>query len=319
MKTIKEAVSPSDNTYDDLQAITDIGPKFADALRKIGIQHFSDLACHTPEELSKALIEQTNVNVSPARIEAKNWIGQASEKAQQVSSRCNPHNEGSEGRNQPEAAPNHPVWRQHADFSVFFDHITDEHGERIWQTRVYDGKSGDEEPLSGLDPALWVNWILDRAELPLPSGAFQTETTIAAEPTPSEGEPGQPTEQTTIYEAGIEITDVQMPGVKAASAVQRKQLMVEVQFQISGSEAETLAAERGPFWIQVHGLGLENGALKFSTSKRGKLEPHKFEYTVQFEFPVPALGRYELQSLVLLPPPVERMALYEGPKFRLRI
>lgn len=64
---------------DDLTQIRDIGPKFADALRSIGIFRFDQLATETPESLAERLME--HVTVRPQRIREKDWIGQAAELA----------------------------------------------------------------------------------------------------------------------------------------------------------------------------------------------------------------------------------------------
>ena len=51
-------------------------------------------------------------------------------------------------------------------------------------------------------------------------------------------------------------------------------------------------------------------------SKEDLLEAHRFEYTHQLEFPLPALGRYEFHSVVRLPPAGKLMAYYQGPTMR---
>jgi hypothetical protein len=64
---------------DDLTQINDIGPRFAAALRAVGITRFGQLAAQTPETLAELLTP--HVTVRPQRIHDKNWIGQAAQKA----------------------------------------------------------------------------------------------------------------------------------------------------------------------------------------------------------------------------------------------
>jgi hypothetical protein len=196
-------------------------------------------------------------------------------------------------------------WKQRAGFSVFFDYKMDELGERIWQTRVYDNKSGVEEPLPGIDTAAWVNWILERAKLPVAAEPIGTE--IEADVTPT---------LMTPCDARIEILGVQISQIGPSSGAPEKRLMAEVRFQVSGTEAEKMVADRTPLWIQLHIIDLESEIANLVASKWSKPEPEKFAYKEKLEFPIPELGRYELHSLILLLPPVGRMALHQGPTFK---
>jgi hypothetical protein len=63
---------------DDLTQIKDIGPRFAAALRAIGITRFDQLADQTPEKLAEQLMP--HVTIHPQRIHDRNWIGQAAQK-----------------------------------------------------------------------------------------------------------------------------------------------------------------------------------------------------------------------------------------------
>ena len=65
----------SDMPSDDLTQIRDIGPRFAEALKAIGITGFAQLAEQTPEGLAKQLAP--HIAVRSQRIRTKDWIGQA--------------------------------------------------------------------------------------------------------------------------------------------------------------------------------------------------------------------------------------------------
>ena len=203
-------------------------------------------------------------------------------------------------------------WKQHAGFSVFFDYkvdksgeqVTDKQGKRIWQTCVYDNKSGTEEPLQGIETAQWVNWVLKRAELP-----------VAAEPISAEAA-DLPPAQVAQSDVQIEILPVRLSQIGPSPDVLEKVLSVEVRIQVSGTEAEKMAADRIPFWLQVHTVALESGAVTLAVSEQSQLQPETFEYEIQQTFPIPDLGRHELKTLVLFLPPIGRMGYYQGPTFK---
>ena len=93
--------------------------------------------------------------------------------------------------------------------------------------------------------------------------------------------------------------------------------MAEVCFQVSGTDAEVLTADRTPFRIDVHTVDSESEASNLVASEEGQLEPQVFEYTSQPRFPIPGVGRYKLQSdVVLLLPSGEMRASHVGPTFR---
>jgi hypothetical protein len=75
----EEPAAAAKQADDDLTQINDIGPRFAAALRAIGITRFDQLAAQTPETLAELLTP--HVTVRPQRIHDKNWIGQAAKKA----------------------------------------------------------------------------------------------------------------------------------------------------------------------------------------------------------------------------------------------
>lgn len=62
---------------DDLTQINDIGPRFAEALRRAGITRFAQLAEETPEGLAERLAPM--INVRAQRIRNNDWIGQAAQ------------------------------------------------------------------------------------------------------------------------------------------------------------------------------------------------------------------------------------------------
>jgi hypothetical protein len=195
METGDKVTTPAVDERDDLETIDDIGPKYADGLHQIGVLCFEDLARYTPQDLSRALLEQAGVRASPERIESKKWIEQARELAPHTNPGPTLDNKEIEEAKGQEQTSSKRKWKQHAGFNIFFDYELDEHGERVWQTRVYQNESpGAEEPLPGIEPAVWVNWILERAELPVAIAPLSISTEAAeAVPTPTEAAQVPPT------------------------------------------------------------------------------------------------------------------------------
>ena len=75
-----EPVQAEDAEPDDFTRINGIGPRYAEALVKVGITRFEQLAAQTPEALAELLAP--HVRVRAERIRDKDWIGQAARLAQ---------------------------------------------------------------------------------------------------------------------------------------------------------------------------------------------------------------------------------------------
>jgi len=270
----------------DLCAIHGLGEKTAKALPMLGISSCADLAQyltqHTAEDLSNRLAEQ-GVQIRAKQIENQDWLGQARKRAGRPSTEpAKPKPEGGTAEEGEKANPSgHPPIE--VRFGVIFRREQDH-----WTVTTYDERRNGPEKVWGIEPAEWANWILRRMELPLP------EVEAAAPPA-----------------VGIGITDVQ-----AYEAERFKKLAVKVHFVVSGSKKGALAAAHTPFWIHVHTADLVSGTISLVASEQGRFEPEKFDYLEELRFPIPEVGRYQVQTLVLLLPPVGTMALYEGPTFQ---
>jgi hypothetical protein len=309
----KEALAG--DKHDNLATIGGIGSTAADALYRIGIRRFADLAHYTPERLAKVLREQAGVKISPKRIAAENWIGQAKTL---ISAAHTPSMEEGTMAKKPDEGSGVPNWHQHAGFSLFFDAVAADADNPTWQTRLYHDETGDEALLPGIDTAAWVKWILDRAELPdtarTIASALQTPPPPSAEALPSEPATAALPALATPYAAQVEILDVQVfEALTTPPAGAEKRLVAETRFQISGTEAEAMTNDRIPFRVEVHAINLNSGRSNLLSSQQGQLEPQVFEYTLQSDFPVPDFGRYEIHTLVLLLPPGDMMTYCQGP------
>lgn len=130
---------------DDLERIAGIEPWIAELLRGAGVADVRTLAGLSADELATTLRERAAVELSAGRIEAENWLGQAR--------RLSEANQG----------PDDAGARQAGGFSLFFDVVHDERGEKLWQTRIYHEESGQEVVLPGIESGAWAAWILSHA------------------------------------------------------------------------------------------------------------------------------------------------------------
>lgn len=130
---------------DDLERITGVEPWIAELLRRSGVENIRALAGLSAEALATTLREEAVVELSAERIERENWLGQAR--------RLRESNDSADDVNA----------RQAGGFSLFFDVVRDERGEKAWQTRIYHEESGQEVVLPGIESGAWAAWILSHA------------------------------------------------------------------------------------------------------------------------------------------------------------
>jgi hypothetical protein len=291
--------------------IRGIARKTAKAFYEIGISSFTDLheylVEHTDHEVFEALRAQ---GVKPVT----NWIerydlrGQARQKARQANAVHKPSKEKAAVAKKPEDMLNHAASCEKADaaFTLLFNYVTDERGKKVLQTVVYDEKvDGKEEIFTGTDTAPWVNRILERARLPLP----QVPESAPAKVAPPSSAKAEALPLPTPSCARIEVLDT---GIKRSPDIQEKILTAAVRFGITGSGIEALLDQETPFEVIIYLAHLPSGPVRLIASERSQLEKRQVEYTSQFTFPIPDLGRYELQCIVLLLPPGELFAFHRG-------
>jgi hypothetical protein len=139
------APAPVFGETDDLERIEGVEPWIADLLRRSGVADTRALASLSAEALATALREQAEAELTADRIEDEDWLGQARRLR-----------EGNDSTDDVDA-------RQAGGFSLFFDVVRDERGEKVWQTRIYHEESGQEVVLPGIESGSWAAWILSHA------------------------------------------------------------------------------------------------------------------------------------------------------------
>ncbi|MCA9964199.1 MAG: S8 family serine peptidase [Anaerolineales bacterium] len=151
---------------DDWRAIDGIGATIAQALPKIGLSQYADMAATTPEELSQHLRDQANIAISPKTIRNKDWIGQAKNLAKEANRQAAVSQLGS-GK-----------WVEHAYFTLKFEYTLGEAGQQVWRIWIYREQDGGAEVIvpNVMEPAGWVNWIMAHANLPFAWQPLQPQT-----------------------------------------------------------------------------------------------------------------------------------------------
>jgi hypothetical protein len=320
-KVVASANGERELSMDRLTKIDGIAEKTAEALYEIGIHSCADLAeylsQHTAQEVSEALKEQ-GVNRPPALIDRETWARQAEVFSQPENNPTALPQAETEPVQKPEEAPSSPEPGEHdAVFRVSFDIARDAEDQPTLQTTVYDEKNtGKEEVFQGSDPAPWVNWMLERANLPLALELVLTQAEVTMVPPPTGTESTAPPVPVGPYDAALKIGDVEVSVAGPSSETPEKRLKAEINFRLSGADAQTLASQGIPFRIEVYTVDLGSGVLELVASDQSQLESQVFEYRDQQKFAIPDVGRYEFHSRVLLLPPGEMVAYHRGPTIR---
>lgn len=181
------------------------------------------------------------------------------------------------------------------EFIVFFDGCTDRRGRSDWLVRIYDADSGEETVLAPPERERWADWIMARVKLPA-----AVRLTIGA----------------TARDAVHEVTRaprIEVLQVRFAETTPDHPPRAEVRFRLTGAQAGALARQRVPYRIETYAVDLEKREPALLAAKEGHLEPRVYEYTDHHTFTLPAVGRYELHSRVLLLPPAAQIASHRGP------
>jgi hypothetical protein len=194
------APAPVFGEADDLERIEGVEPWIAELLRRSGVADIRVFAGLSAEALATAVREQATVEMTADRIEREDWLGQA--RRLQATS---------DSADDVEA-------QQAGGFSLFFDVVRDEQGEKAWQTRIYHEESGQEVVLPGIESSSWAAWILSHA---LPKVERRGASVRAAPPPPS------------VHNLRIRILGASLaPGT--GGAAHEDDRSVEVRVQVSG-------------------------------------------------------------------------------------
>jgi hypothetical protein len=346
METEKSTIGPAAADQGDLDTIDDIDPATAEALAQVGIRQAADLAAYTPATLAKVLREQAGLRVPAKRIESKNWIGQAQARVQPGAAP-----DASAPPGAPQARPTPPPatvpqWHQCAGFTVFFDILPGAEDPTAWQTRIYHDESGAEALFPGTDSAPWVAWMLERVD---PHG-MQVAAPAAPPPEPppsaASAEPPVPSSPTLSAEPPAPpsaVADAALPDSAPGAALSLSppdimpivvlsmdlleipgpdggtvQLAAEVGFRITDSAIVIAESVEATYQIEIRLVDLETQTARRVAGRMGQCQRETTDYTIDLPFPIPSLGGYEMESVIVLQSAGQVQAHYQGqgPRFQ---
>jgi hypothetical protein len=300
--------SSTGDVADSLETITGIGPRTAAALSRIGIHSLEELAESTPDGLAKALADGAELRISPRRIEAMNWIVQARQRLaeRKADASSSPQADTLAMPNAPAAGHQSDDWKLQAEFTLYFENKGSGQGEEPWQTHVWktrlrDRECDEEITFVGIQPHLWVNWILQQADLPVDVASPLSAPETLVSPATAAPKPDQ-----------VAVLDVQIESQSSSDRSDSK-FASAIHFTVSGANAQTLTADNTPYQIMVHAVDSESGVTMLVASERGQLQSEQAEHIHRLELPIPDLRRYELQTIVLIQSQPELMTIYRGP------
>ena len=304
MNSGRKKAAAIDDINDDFQEIEGVGPAYAKALYKIGVSVFADLArFSTLAELQQVLLEKGGVNVPIWKIENQkgekgDWLQQAGKLAQFAK------NNGSSS--EADAKRRTDDWREHAYFTLKFEHKTDEDGQKRWRTWIYREQNGGKEvELPGITDR-WVHWILDHANLP-PNLMSQAKaiSLVEVEKAPVPEEPVPAKRRLTIKSLKLHVSD-------QSDKKPQKQIAANLQFEVSGfDDAQTSVSL--PLHVELLLVNSETNHTQLVASDRIQLEQQVNNYSSQLQFALPKLGHYQMHCVLFLPTISELAAHYQGP------
>ena len=305
----------------NLIQITGIARKTAEALYEIGIHSYPGLieyvSQHTAEEISAAL-RAHGVNRSPGLIDTETWITDAEALSRKENAASRPPEAEVEPEKPTEPAAGRGSREHHAVFTVSFDIVKDEDGELVLYTTVYDERNaGKEKVFRGSDTSPWVNWILERANLPLGVEPITPQVEVSGEPPPTAIEAAPPPIPEELPDFQLEISDVKISEIEPTRAFPERRHKTKIDFKLSGPGAETVASQPLLFRTEIYAIDVDSGYPVQVGSREDPLEPHVFEYSYQIEFRMPGVGRYEFHSVIRSLPSGKLRAYLRGPTIRI--
>lgn len=289
----------SNKNITQLSDISGVGPEKVAALKQLKITTLADLAQQSAGPLTQKLNKSGRLRTKLKSKVVSAWIETA--KKHLV--------------NQPEEVD----WKQHAGFSLFFDHRDEASGESWrWRARINHSETDEDIELLDEDMAGWVDWIVSQAALP-EEVAGQTAVPQPAELPllPDEEEEPEPT--SLDYPTTIEEEDDEPPfslavidvTVSVSHEIQR--LLLTVVFELVGQDAMQLAESQTFYHIDAQLYDEAEQPVHATTSAILRLQSERLIYQETLLSSIPTDGRYEVKTAVSIHPPFEMTAYHDGP------
>jgi len=310
---------PPDNR-DEFQQIRGIGQAIEQALYKVGIYRYADLADFTPDRLAEMLKAKIS-SISPQRIERDDWPGQARALAfsQEKPQPQNTEKNKSIAEQPEQNIKNAPKenWRELGDFFVSFGYMVDKEGNERLQTKVHYSQADKSEHWDGLATAELLNWILDQANL---SSLMDTEAQgIRAAPA-EKPYPQLVTEETSLLDLFLDLSDLWVTEVKVPVSTgeqsHARRMRANCRLSLSGPAATELSIDRASFAIKLYLVNIQTNESDLVASYPGQLIPNELTYEIQQDFSIPPIGRYQLYLVAMLLPLDMAVTHLQGPIIR---
>ena len=294
-------------SQDDFRKIKGVGEVTAQALYKLGIRTYAELAQFTSANLVE-LLRGKIPDLSLHRIEKEDWPGQAQSLLDGTKDR-NSHIPGELQNN----SPHRETWRELADFFISFGYAIDAQGEEHLQTKIHHSQADQLRQWDGIASDELIAWMLKQADLPeLAPGAMS-----GAERALSGGENMQMENKTIIR---MILSDVRVDEVRVPADPMGEQsktfLRIESQLTLLDEGALNQTFERAPYSVEVYLIDLQTHQSKLVSAYSDSLTPGSQSYQIIQDIHIPDVGRYQPILFARLLPPWIGIAQAQGPLIR---
>lgn len=296
--------------------VSGIGETYAGVLATVGVTDASELAREDPDDLARRLAEAGH----PHGVQrVSNWIAEARRVTQEPTA-TEGEQPSTAGATAAAAASDQLATStdagagprsagdendQLAAFTVFFE--GDATGDRS-RIRVYHEESGEQRTIEGIDPVALLRFMLVDAPAatpdPVPAAFVEAARLASFEPAP-------PDVARSVDGVEVSIVDVAVGTVSPPHRRVEPWLEVAVRFDVTGLDAHPTDAEVA-YLCEVLLIERESRKLRTIISRYGQLDVGDGSYRATQELPLPPVGAYDIETVVLLLPPVEAVACRRG-------
>jgi hypothetical protein len=289
------------NKRDNLREINGIGPVCERDLHTIEVFTFDQIAEFNDAQQLHNVLKKSGSKIRAGAIENGDWIGQARAKIRNSKGISESENSNDFKQYQIKGKNN----KDHAAFIVSFDRQTAQDGEECWSTVVSYAETDklltDFNIPYRTDPSDWLKWIFEDALEQEPPDLSETEIVD---------------KHLSARETGRRINVVDVQVVRPSKPVPQKELLVQVNFELIGSEVETWIDEMPSCRLEIFLHDLERQVSELVTTAQKRFEPGLLNYEIAEKIPIPSPGRYELYVLLFPLPPAEIVVTHKGPNIK---
>jgi hypothetical protein len=301
---------------DNLRDIKGIGKSIAEALNKIGIWDYADLAKCNPDQLMD-MLKGRLPQIALQKASPESWIEQArSLIEEEMSSESATRNETDSNSldptiHPPETPSTRKGWREIADFFISFGYEDDESGEESLMTKAHYSQADKQMQWQGVVTKELLQWLREQAPLPLETGSGNLSRVEEAALAAQEETGGA----IQVVLSNLWVSEVQAPASGRPGA-QTSLLKVNSDLSLSGPDSESYVQDRLDYAVDVLLVNIHTNQANLVSTYISRMRPGELVYQVQQTFPVPSPGRYQLYQIARMPAPVKPITYLQGPLVR---